>query len=197
MSQYQEIKRGHSKYTRRGFGLTFGAASFALTTTAGTLMASNSLQSSELSLEESLQIALRAIGSDVANAAADHLAKSAVSSAALSLHLRNAQMTAADVKLIANALDRTSVSELTRLVSFSLSYNAIGDEGATTLAGSLPTTLTELGLVGCSIADQGGEAILEWAKYANGLRMICIEDNSMSDQMRKQFGGLKGMSVFV
>ena len=197
MSQYQEIKRGHSTHTRRGFGLTFGAASFALTTTAGTLMASNSLQSSELSLEESLQIALRAIGSDVANAAADHLAKSAVSSAALNLHLRNAQMTAADVKLIANALDRTSVSELARLVSFSLSYNAIGDDGASTLAASLPATLTELGLVGCSIGDQGGGAILEWAKYANGLRMICIEDNSMSDQMRKQFGSLRGMSVFV
>jgi hypothetical protein len=27
--------------------------------------------------------------------------------------------------------------------------------------------------------------------------MICIEDNSMSDQMRKQFGSLRGMSVFV
>ena len=197
MSQYQEIKRGHSKYTRRGFGLTFGAACFALTTTAGTLMASNSLQSSELSLEESLQIALRAIGSDVANATADHLAKSAVSSAALSLHLRNAKMTAADVKLIANALDRTSVSELTRLGSFSLSYNVIGDEGANTLATCLPATLTELGLVGCSIGDQGGAAMLEWAKHANGLRMICIEDNSMSDQMRKQFRSLRGISVFV
>jgi hypothetical protein len=70
MSQDQEIKRGHSTYTRRGLGLTFGAASFALATTAGTLMAGNSLQSSELSLEESLQIALRAIGSDVANTVA-------------------------------------------------------------------------------------------------------------------------------
>lgn len=197
MSQDQEIKRGHSTYTRRGLAMIFGAASFALATTSGTLMARNSLQSSELSLEESLQIALRAIGSDVANTAADHLAKSAISSAALNLHLRNAQMTASDVKLIANALDRTTVSELARLVSFSLSYNAIGDEGASTLAASLPATLTELGLVGCSIGDQGGGAILEWAKYANGLRMICIEDNSMSDQMRKQFGSLRGMSVFV
>ena len=197
MSQDQEIKRGHSTYTRRGLGMIFGAASFALATTSGTLMARNSLQSSELSLEESLQIALRAIGSDVANTAADHLAKSAISSAALNLHLRNAQMTASDVKLIANALDRTTVSELARLVSFSLSYNAIGDEGASTLAASLPATLTELGLVGCSIGDKGGGAILEWAKYANGLRMICIEDNSMSDQMRKQFGSLRGMSVFV
>ena len=142
MSQDQEIKRGYSTYTRRGLGLTFGAASFALATTTGTLMAGNSLQSSALSLEESLQIALRAIGSDVANTAADHLAKSAISSAALNLHLRNAQMTASDVKLIANALDRTPVSELARLVSFSLSYNAIGDEGASTLAASLPATLT-------------------------------------------------------
>jgi hypothetical protein len=161
------------------------------------MMASDTLQSSELTLGESLQIALRAIGSDVTKAAADNLARSAISSAALNLHLRNAEMTAADVKLVANALDRTPVSELARLGSFSLSYNAIGDEGATTLSGLLPTTLTELGLVGCSIGDQGGEAILEWAKYANDLRMICIEDNSMSDQMRKQFGGLKGMSVFV
>jgi hypothetical protein len=197
MSQDRKIKRGNSKCTRRQFGLALGTISLTLTTTAGKMMAGKSLQSSELSLEESLQIALRAIGSDVANTAADHLAKSAISSAALNLHLRNAQMTASDVKLIANALDRTTVSELARLVSFSLSYNAIGDEGASTLAASLPATLTELGLVGCSIGDQGGGAILEWAKYANGLRMICIEDNSMSDQMRKQFGSLRDMSVFV
>tara|TARA_B110000114_G_C14973798_1_gene349600 strand:+ start:363 stop:599 length:237 start_codon:yes stop_codon:yes gene_type:complete len=78
-----------------------------------------------------------------------------------------------------------------------LSYNAIGGQGAKTLAGSLPGTLTELGLVGCSIRDKGGEAILEWAKFADGLLMICIEDNNMSDQMHEQFGGLKDISVFV
>ena len=78
-----------------------------------------------------------------------------------------------------------------------MSYNAIGDEGASTLAASLPNTLAELGLVGCSIGDQGGGAILEWAKYASGLRMICIEDNSMSAQMCNQFTSLRGMSVFV
>ena len=197
MSQDRKIKRGNSKCTRRQFGLALGTISLTLTTTAGKMMAGNSLQSTELTLEEILQVALREIGSDVTKTAADNLARIAVSSAALNLHLRNAKMTAADVKLIANALDRTPVSELARLVSFSLSYNAIGDEGASTLAASLPATLTELGLVGCSIGDQGGVAILEWAKYANGMRMICIEDNSMSDQMRKQFGSLRGMSVFV
>ena len=197
MSQDREIKRGYSKRTRRQFGLALGTISLTLTTTAGKMMAGNSLQSSELTLEEILQVALREIGSDVTKTAADNLARSAVSSAALNLHLRNAKMTAADVSLIANALDRTPVSDLARLGSFSLSYNAIGDDGASTLAASLPATLTELGLVGCSIGDQGGGAILEWAKYANGLRMICIEDNSMSGQMRKQFGSLRGMSVFV
>ena len=172
MSQDRKIKRGNSKCTRRQFELALGTISLTLTTTAGKMMAGNSLQSTELTLEENLQVALREIGSDVTK-------------------------TAADVKLIANALDRTPVSELARLVSFSFSYNAIGDDDASTVAASLPASLTELGLVGCSIGDQGGGAILEWAKYANGLRMICIEDNSMSDQMRKQFGSLRGMSVFV
>ena len=47
------------------------------------------------------------------------------------------------------------------------------------------------------IGDQGGAAMLEWARHANGLRMISIEDNNMSDQMRKQFRSLRGISVFV
>ena len=116
--------------------------------------------------------------------AADNFASSVVSSSILNLHLRNARITASDVKIIANALDKTPSSELVRLGSFSLSYNTIGDQGAMTLANALPKTLTELGLVGCSIGDQGGKAILEWAKYAGGLRMICIENNIISKELR-------------
>ena len=41
------------------------------------------------------------------------------------------------------------------------------------------------------------DEVKDLRREANGLRMICIEDNSMSDQMRKQFGCLRGMSVFV
>jgi hypothetical protein len=130
-------------------------------------------------------------------AAADNFAISVVSSSILNLHLRNARITASDVKIIANAMDKTPYSELAKLGSFSLSYNTIGDQGAMTLANALPKTLTELGLVGCSIGDQGGKEILEWAKYASGLRMICIEDNIISEELHKQFRGLKGMSVFV
>ena len=45
--------------------------SLTLTTTAGKMMAGNSLQSSELTLEEILQVALREIGSDVTKTAAN------------------------------------------------------------------------------------------------------------------------------
>ena len=130
-------------------------------------------------------------------AAADNLAISATSSAVLNLHLRNAKITASGVKLIANAMNIMPTCELARLGSFSLSYNSIGNEGAKTIANTLPNTLTELGLVGCSIGDQGGQEILEWAKHAGRLRMICIEDNSLSKELRNQFRGLKGKSVFV
>ena len=94
----------------------------------------------------------------------------------------------------------TSARELARLRSFSLSDNIISDESAKALAAALPKTLTELGLVGYVIGDQDGKAILEWAKYASGLRMVCIEDNSLSQGLRTQFGDLQntspGMSVF-
>ena len=64
MSQDREIKRGYSKRTRRQFGLALGTISLTLTTTAAKMMAGNSLQSSELTLEEILQVALREIGSN-------------------------------------------------------------------------------------------------------------------------------------
>ena len=196
MTQYIEVNRDLT-FTRREIGLNFSAFYFSLATNVGALMINKSLSSRELSLEESLQFALKEIGSDVANAAADHLAKRAISSATMNIHLRNAQMTAADVRLIADALNRTSVSELSRLESFSLSYNAIGDEGANILATCLPATLTELGLVGCWIGDQGGAELLKWVRCARGLRMICIEDNRLSGKMRDQFLSLRGISVFI
>ena len=103
ISKDREIKRGYSTCTRRQFGLALGTISLTLTTTAGKMRAGTSLQSIELTLEEILQVALREIGSDVTKKAADNLARIVVSSATVNLQLRNAKMTAADVKLIANA----------------------------------------------------------------------------------------------
>ena len=139
-------------------------------------------------------------GSDAAKNAADNLTQNAASSPSVNFHLRNAGFSADDVKLIANILGMMPARELARLRSFSLSDIIIGDEGAKALAATLPKTLTELGLVGCALGDQGGKAILEWAKYASGLRMICIEGNRLSHGLRTQFGDLQntspGMSVF-
>ena len=139
-------------------------------------------------------------GSDAAKNATDNLTQNAASSPSVNFHLRNAGFSADDVKLIANILGMTPARELARLRSFSLSDNTLGNEGAKVLAAALPKTLTELGLVGCAIGDQGGKAILEWAKYASGLQMVCIEDNRLSQGLRTQFGDLQntspGMSVF-
>jgi hypothetical protein len=71
MSQDRKIKRDNSKCTRRQFGLALSTISLTLTTTAGKMMAGNSLQFSELTLEEILQVALREIGSDVTKTAAN------------------------------------------------------------------------------------------------------------------------------
>ena len=59
-----------------------------------------------------MQSALRAIGSDVTMATGDNLASSAVSSPVLNFHLRNAQITASGVNVIANALNIITNSQL-------------------------------------------------------------------------------------
>ena len=86
------------------------------------------------------------------------------------------------------------------LRSFSASFNPdLGDTGAATLAEVFPETMTELGLVGCSIGDAGGRAILEWARIAPKLRMICVEENRFSVDIRSQFQNLapQGRQVLV
>ena len=66
---------------------------------------------------------------------------------------------------------------------------------------AIPESTEDVGLVGCSIGDAGGEAILDWARTARGLRMICIKDNAMSDPLRQCFRDLgsasHGVAVYV
>ena len=164
-------------------------------------MASAPVPSNALRLEDSLQTVLRSIGSVDCVAAADRLAEKSNVDKTLILHLRTAGIDADAAARIATALASVTDRERARLGSFSLSYNSIGDAGALALATTLPPTLGDLGLVDCSIGDSGGEAILEWAGRASGLRMICIEDNEMSRKMRERFVGLRkllpNLAVFV
>jgi hypothetical protein len=179
--------------SRRIFCSTLAAASISSFIPAGTAMA-NTLGSA--SLEDSLQSALHAIGSPVCIAAAEQLSQRPIGPERLTLHLRNA-----GAVRIADALASVSPAELAKLGSFSLSYNPIGDEGAVALAAVLPKTLTELGLVGCSISDLGADALLKWSARASGLRMICIENNNLSENARRSFrkahGGSSIVSVYV
>lgn len=157
-------------------------------------MASASSDLSPMTLEDSLQSALRDIGTTQSIAAAENLVQSASGSANRSIHLRSLGIEQDGTALIAKALTSISDLERARLRSFSLSYNEIGDAGAHALAAALPETLGELGLVGCSVSDDGGEAILDWVRTASGLRMICIEGNAMSKRMRDRFTGLRRTS---
>lgn len=132
--------------------------------------------------------ALRSIGSPVCLAAADKLEASHEKRAQVSFHLRGAALTASDVLIIADALTSLPAEASSALVSVSLSYNrALGDAGAIALAQSLPPTVREVGLVGCGIGDAGGEAVFHWATKAPGLRMLCIEENTLSEGMKLQF----------
>jgi hypothetical protein len=81
-----EIKRYHSKFNRQEFCMMLNAVSLALITGIGKEMAGSSSRFSILSLEESLQLALRAINSDVTKVAADTLVNRPASFVALDLH---------------------------------------------------------------------------------------------------------------
>ncbi len=135
--------------------------------------------------------ALRSTGNAVCLSAADRLEVSRASNADYDLHLRNAGLGAVDAEIIAGALRETSLYEGPALRSFSMSYNpGLTDGGIVALAQAFPPTLTELGLVGCAIGDEGGAALLRWGQKAVGLRMICVEGNRFSVRIRQGFASL-------
>lgn len=142
-------------------------------------------------LAASLAHALRSIGTDLCRTAAARLDRRAQTGEAFSFALRGAGIDAAGARLIADALGSVSDRERAALTSFSLSYNpAIGDAGTIALARALPPTLGELGLVGCGFGDAGGEALFRWATAAPGLRMICIENNKLSAEIKSRISSL-------
>jgi len=106
----------------------------------------------------------------------------------LHCHLQRAGIDAAGAETITTALKSLPDEQRSSLVSVSLSYNdALGDTGTIALAQGLPSSLRELGLVGCGAGDAGGEALLQWAGQAPRLRTLCIEDNLFSEGARSRF----------
>ncbi|MFT5486221.1 MAG: hypothetical protein ACI9JL_003583 [Paracoccaceae bacterium] len=140
---------------------------------------------------KALRTALRAIGGDVCIDAAQRLGELPDGATTFTLHLRQAGLDGSDAGLLATALQSLGTKGGTSLDSFSLSYNSgIGDAGATSIAYSLPTTLPELGMVGCDLGDQAGEALLHWARQTSNLHTMCIEQNRFSEGLKTRFNDL-------
>jgi hypothetical protein len=132
--------------------------------------------------------ALRSIGKDVCIAAADKLESAQTADPTFSLHLLNAELHVSDAEILAKALMKFSSDNGQMLRSFSVSYNPmLGDKGTIVLAQSLPQTVSEIGFVGCEIGDVGGKALVKWARQASRLGMICVENNTFSEETKALF----------
>ncbi|MFQ3214005.1 MAG: Leucine-rich repeat (LRR) protein [Marivirga sp.] len=72
--------------------------------------------------------------------------------------------------------------------SISFSYNPLlGDIGAITIANNLPELISEIGLVGCEIGDAGARVLINKIEDLPNLRMLCIEQNKLSESVKDQF----------
>ena len=138
--------------------------------------------------------ALRSIGTPGCLAAADRLEAAIGSQVGFDLNLRRVGLNQADAEILADGMLRANTGKAISLRSFSASYNPeLGNVGAATLAAAFPTTMTELGLVGCAVGDAGARPILEWARSAPNLKMICVERNNFSAGIKTQFRDLASL----
>ena len=149
---------------------------------------------------DELILALDLIGTPNCKDAANILRGYGPDLISFNLHLHNAGLRAQDAQVLAEAMRNTSQAQ--KLRSFSVSFNPnLTDFGIATLIASLPTTAIELGLVGCSMGDVGGAAILKWAQHAQAPSTICIEQNNISTNLRQKFTYLQnqrpGLTVII
>ena len=184
--------------SRRRF-LTSGLAGVCALIPIASIASATKKESAEMNLVHLIK-ALRSIGKSICSDAADRLAQTTDVKAGFDLHLRRAELNEDDARVLATGLQRPAADNELVLRSFSASFNPeLGDNGAAALIEAFPEAITELGLVGCSIGDAGGRAILKWAQTAPRLRMVCIEGNLFSDGMRAKLNDLtyQGRQVLV
>ena len=194
--QTMQIKR--QQESRRRMLTSSLAGVFALIPIASVASATKN-ESTEKNIIHLIK-ALRSIGKPICFDAADRLAQTSNVRAGFDLHLRRAELSEDDARVLACGLQRSVADNGLVLRSFSASFNSeLGDNGAEALIEALPESITELGLVGCSIGDAGGRAILKWVQTAPRLRMVCIEGNLFSDGMRSKLNDLTnhGRQVMV
>jgi hypothetical protein len=134
---------------------------------------------------------LQSIGGPVCLAAADRLQSTMTPTTNFDLHLRRAGLDGRGAVILADAIREVATSTGAALRSFSASYNPdLTDAGVIALSAAFPLTMSDLGLVGCGIGDRGDLGVLSWAQNAASPRMICIEENDLSLDVRAQFSKL-------
>ena len=157
--------------------------------------ASTITKASTLTNKPPLNHLIRALldtGKPVCISVADNLRTLPIDTRHYDLHLRNALLDITDVNHIAEAIDTVAREGGPVLQSFSMSYNAnVGDEGVLTLTRTLPSTLTELGLVECGIKDRGGNALVDWAANKSALHWLCVEGNTFTSDTTNRFIDLR------
>ena len=146
--------------------------------------------------------ALRSTNKPVCEAVASRLSRLKDNNARFDLHLRSAGLNQDEVQRIAEAIKAVHDNGGPSLQSFSLSYNTgVNDEGVLSLVKNLPTTLTEIGLVGCNVGDTGGDALAAWAANAPKLHWLCVEQNHFSqatkNRLKKLGEARSGLLVIV
>lgn len=113
------------------------------------------------------------------------------------LHLRSRDLDETDVSSIVTMLQQIKHDDK-GIESISFSYNPrIGDSWITRIMQSMPASVKEIGCVGCGINDVWGLEILEWMKRSSNLQMICIEQNSFSDDLKQQFNIFKKQNPHI
>ncbi|MFT5115813.1 MAG: hypothetical protein ACI8P9_005166 [Parasphingorhabdus sp.] len=179
------------KRSRRSFlrsGLLGSIFCFTYFQPCAAAMANKSIQKCDIKMElVPLIDALRATGKPVCEQAARDLGIYVCRNQDYDLHLRNAALDFNDALGISNALSTINNAASSKLRSFSMSFNPkLEDEGAIAVVKSLPTSLKELGLVGCALSDKTGLVLLEWLKTASQVEMVCVEDNKFTAELKQR-----------
>jgi Leucine-rich repeat (LRR) protein len=105
--------------------------------------------------------------------------------------LRGARLNATSMTPLAVAFTNSNVKTL------SFIFNSISDEGVAVPAAALPPSLEALDLVGCGMTDIGGQVLLAWAERAPAMRILSIEKNHLSPELKESFNDVRLTIVVV
>ena len=172
---------------RRHFIKTASLAVFGLSSSFSIFPSNVMAEEKSSMILSSLINYLRSTNDSVCETAATKLLALKGDPSSYDLHLRNADLKSEDIERISKSIKAIDDAGGPELHSFSMSYNPnLRDKGAVILSKNLPSTLTEIGLVGCVIGDKGADALLVLAQTTPKLHWLCVENNNLSNVKKQQ-----------